>query len=263
MKTLIVSFVLVILFLSIAGIGIVTASEPNNAQAKKLSLPENAVEVSQGVFYLGESIDKGKVVEGYAFVHYVNPAANSKPVWDYEVDIYKFMFGGIRWADTMTYEVNPEGNKLEQGLVMTALEASLNTWDDAITGEFELFDDTLGITSDVFNSGDGTNTITWDDLGSSGIIAANYFWFHTATKEMIESDVRFNTYYTWSVGTCGEYEMDLQSIATHEFGHNGLNDLYRPKSAELTMYGYSDYGEIKKRDLGTGDISGIQALYGG
>jgi hypothetical protein len=57
--------------------------------------------------------------------------------------------------------------------------------------------------------------------------------------------------------------MDLKNIATHEFGHNGLNDLYMPPSIALTMYGYSGYGETDKQTLGTGDISGIQALYGG
>lgn len=50
MKKLIVRFVLVTLFLSIAGVGMVTASKPNNAQAEELNLPENAVEVSPGVF---------------------------------------------------------------------------------------------------------------------------------------------------------------------------------------------------------------------
>ena len=269
MKTLIVSFVLVTLFLSIAGIGMVTASEPNNAQAEKLSLPENAVEVSPGFFYLGKSMDKGNVVEGYAFVHYVKPAASSKPVFDDTVDINKFIYGGIKWADTMQYKVNPSGSGLNDDVVIATLTASLETWDAAIAetpSSFELFDDTLPITEEVFDSGDGINTVTWDDLGSSGIIAANYFWFYSATKEMIESDVRFNTYYDWSVDdTCsGDIQMDLQSIATHEFGHNGLNDLYMSPSVELTMHGWTyESCETKKRDLGTGDISGIQALYGG
>jgi hypothetical protein len=51
-------------------------------------------------------------------------------------------------------------------------------------------------------------------------------------------------------------------MATHEFGHNGLSDLRPPKDQELTMYAYSSLGEIKKRSLGTGDILGIQKLYG-
>ena len=55
--------------------------------------------------------------------------------------------------------------------------------------------------------------------------------------------------------------MDLQNIATHEFGHAaGLDDYYQ---CDLeTMYGYSYYGDIEKRDLYDGDIAGIQKLYG-
>ena len=241
---------------------IVPTKTSANNQNQELTLPEHAVEVSPGVYYLGESMDNGKVVEGYAFVHYVKPAANSNPVdWDETVDIYKFMFGGIKWADTMQYEVNTADSDLEEAEVLNALGASLETWDSETS--FELFNDTLEATTEGFNSSDRINRVTWDDLGSSGIIAANYFWFYTATKEMIESDVRFNTHYVWSTldVPVGDV-MDLQNIATHEFGHNGLNDLYMPKSAALTMYGYGDSGEIHARDLGTGDISGIQALYG-
>ena len=193
MKKLIVSFVLVTLFLSIAGIGMATASKSNNAQAEEFSFPENAVEVAPGVFYLGESIDKGKVVEEYAFVHYAKPATKSKPVWDDTIDKYKFMFGGIKWANTMQYQVNPDGSGLDGDDVMTVLEDSLETWDDAITGDFELFDNTVGTSVKTSVEYDDTNLVMWDDLGSGGTIAVNYFWFYRATKEMVQSDVVFDT----------------------------------------------------------------------
>ena len=56
--------------------------------------------------------------------------------------------------------------------------------------------------------------------------------------------------------------MDLQNIATHEFGHGaGLDDLYEDSCSEETMYGYAENGETKKRTLGSGDIAGIVELY--
>jgi len=259
-----------ILFLSLVGIaliiglvGSVGATGKNQKQNQKIDLLENAKEVSPGVFYLGESMNKGKVVDGYAFVHYAKgskSAARPKPVVDDTVDMYKLLFRGIRWADTMQYEANTTGSRLEDSVVRTALSASLETWDTAITGGFELFG-AIG-TSDKISIGyDNTNLVMWDNLGSDGIIAMNSFWFYRTTKEIVESDVVFNTNYSWSLsGEDGK--MDLQNIATHEFGHNGLADLYVSKSAELTMYGYSGYGETKKQTLGTGDILGIQALYG-
>jgi predicted Zn-dependent protease len=60
--------------------------------------------------------------------------------------------------------------------------------------------------------------------------------------------------------------MDLQNIATHELGHGfGLADLYNTQSQTQilqTMYGYASLGETMKRDLASGDIAGIRALYG-
>jgi len=94
-----------------------------------------------------------------------------------------------------------------------------------------------------------------------GVIAVNYLWYSPRTKEIVESDVIFNTYYTWDV-TGASGAMDLQNIATHEFGHNGLDDLRPPKDWALTMYAYSSLGETIKQDLGVGDILGIQKLYG-
>ena len=56
--------------------------------------------------------------------------------------------------------------------------------------------------------------------------------------------------------------MDLQNIATHELGHSaGMGDLYSGSCSTQTMFGYSGYGEIIKRDLATGDIQGIRKLY--
>jgi hypothetical protein len=57
--------------------------------------------------------------------------------------------------------------------------------------------------------------------------------------------------------------MDLQNIATHEFGHwLVLNDLYKKPARQQTMYGYGAYAETKKRTLESGDIAGLETIYG-
>jgi predicted Zn-dependent protease len=78
----------------------------------------------------------------------------------------------------------------------------------------------------------------------------------------VDFEIVFNTQFAW--GTDGTLSvMDLQNIATHELGHGfGLADLYEDQWSEQTMYGYGSYGEIKKRTLESGDIAGIQKLYG-
>ncbi len=207
-------------------------------------------------------------LEKITFIHYAKDSNRSKPVWDDSVDMYKLMFGGIKWADTMQYEVNPAGSELDATAVMTALGDSLETWDSEIykvNEEFELFDDPK-VLSTKLNPGDldYRNIVVWEDLSEiygANVIAVTSFWFNPALKVIVDSDVVFSTKFDWSLS--GETEkMDLQNIATHEFGHNGLNDLYMPPSVALTMYGYSGYGGTDKRDLGTGDRLGIQKLYG-
>ncbi len=83
-------------------------------------------------------------------------------------------------------------------------------------------------------------------------------------SQILETDLRMNTYYTWSISTNGvSGTMDMQSILTHEFGHwVGLNDLYRNPDYYLTMFGYANYGQTWKQTLGQGDINGIRAVYG-
>jgi hypothetical protein len=154
---------------------------------------------------------------------------------------------------------------LDPAWVLSILSVSSETWDGAVTDEFfgkELFSSPT-LTSDPIISGDGKNSVGWGLL-EPGIIAITTIWYNPATKRIVEFDTVFNTYYQWGDATNPETlnVMDLQNIATHEFGHNGLADLRPPKDAELTMYYASTFGEVKKRTLGVGDILGIQALYG-
>lgn len=280
MKKIILSSLILGVTLATTGVVIAKKSnveqQPANIQfakerGEKLGLLENAEEVAPGVFYLGKSMHKGKAVEGYAFVHYAkdsDKAKKSKPVRDDTYDKYKFLLPSLRlkWADTMTYEVDTEGDSfVGSGDLMTILGDSLETWDEKTSSDIFNSLATLAVDAEP-GENDEHNIIVWRDLGSGGTIAYNSLWFDPVSMEIIDSDVVFNSYYDWAdcdatEASCAD-AMDLQNIATHEFGHNGLGDLYMRPSAELTMHGYSNYGETKKRDLGTGDISGIQELYG-
>jgi len=113
---------------------------------------------------------------------------------------------------------------------------------------------------------DYMNEVVFDDL-DSGIIAVCYTWY--SGDRIVQFDIAFNTDFTWGDadpnddGITDSNVMDLQNIATHELGHGfGLADIYKPKLSQLTMYGYSGYGDVAKRTLEQGDIDGIQALYG-
>lgn len=69
--------------------------------------------------------------------------------------------------------------------------------------------------------------------------------------------------YTWSTASGGESgKYDVQSVATHEFGHwLTLYDLYDSTDSEKTMYEWTASNEIKKRTLDSDDIAGINYIY--
>lgn len=196
-------------------------------------------------------------IEKVTFVHYAKTGDHSKPTWDDTEDSFRLIAGGVKWSATISYEVNSTGSGLASEVVRSTLETSSETWDSQTS--FELFDPP-SVTTETSIGYDTKNRIVWGALDPR-IIAITYLWYVPPTKQIVEFDMVFNTSYTWSTaGASGA--MDLQNIATHEFGHNGLNDLRPPKDWALTMYAYSSLGETYKRTLGYGDILGIKELYG-
>jgi len=109
---------------------------------------------------------------------------------------------------------------------------------------------------------DNKNLITFGNYPQNGVIAVTYTWYDPATRLALESDILFDTDYTWGT-TGGSSLMDFQNIATHEMGHTlGLSDIYTESCSAVTMYGYSDYGDVEKRSLEIPDITGLQIVYG-
>ena len=110
---------------------------------------------------------------------------------------------------------------------------------------------------------DGENTMSWGTIdGPGGIIGVCYYWYYASSKEMVEFDIVFDVEETWSTVEATD-AFDVQNIATHEAGHTlVLGDLRSPKDGALTMHAYTWLGDTVKRTLGSGDISGVQAIYG-
>ena len=231
------------------------------------------------VFAFAGKPDKApRTLEKRVYIHYKK--GHGKPDWvadkkppkddDDHSDHYALLGKGVVWKDDdlpLTVVVNPtNGFGLESGFIVGAVEDSIGEWDWYTSTE--LFYDSVVVNyaaSFDYDSPDGDNEIVFGDYEQDGVIAICYTWGYfggkPSSRMIVEFDIMLDTDYNWGDGELNPVLMDVQNIVTHELGHGiGLADIYY---CELeTMYGYSDYGDIVKRDLYDGDIAGLQKLYG-
>ena len=188
-------------------------------------------------------------------IHYAKSADKARP--SKTSTCFKLL--GSTWANDIQYSVqesiSPE--------LTSSIRASASTWDDA-TGE-TLFSGTFPLTSGkIWGQHDAVNLITYGDYSQDGVIAVTVTWYIPGrTKWAVESDILFDTDFTWGNADKDSTLMDLQNIATHEIGHTlGLSDLYTDACSTVTMYGYSTEGDTTKQTLEIPDITGLSKLYG-
>jgi hypothetical protein len=134
-----------------------------------------------------------------------------------------------------------------------------------------------GITSAAPGSDDGSSVLGFrsrPDLDR--VLASTSFLIDSSNGALIESDIFFNSAFSWSTAPAGETgRFDLESIALHEIGHfSGLGHSAlgeteliatggrRVLSAEAVMFPIAFApGTIAARTLKADDIAGISDLY--
>ena len=177
----------------------------------------------------------------------------------------------IKWkSNSVTVYINPTDGPT---WAYSAIVAAANTWNDVSTSSFKFNTTTSNISyssySRTYPRKDGYNLVTFGPIESKyvwcGIAGQTYTWTYTPLNSQVayitEVDMRINTNY--GINTDGSSSgYDLQSIATHEFGHwLRLMDLYNSGDTEKTMYGRISFGQTNKRSLDQDDIDGITYLY--
>lgn len=230
-----------------------------------LIIPVTAM-AAQPVTPAGNSSDLEKQV----LIHYKNGSV--KPVGGNDkrgTQNYSLLGKGVKWKkQSVDYVINPiNTNNLSEEFVANAVYNAMQEWDDH-TNSTLFGNQIIDYNANWNNSApDYKNEISFGDYSDPNVIAITIIWGRfggpVENREITEYDILFNTKYVWGDGISNSNVMDLQNIATHEIGHGiGLGDLYTVAGSEETMYGYSTYGETKKRDLNTGDLQGLHALYG-
>lgn len=214
-----------------------------------------------------QGADKTKApdLEKIEFIHwkkdFAKPEAAKAPK---PPSCYKFLTPTkIKWKVLpVNYEINPTNpQNIEENFITSTVFSSAETWDAATSKE--LMNDTYTIDyGAAYGVQNYENAVVFGNYPTAGVIAVTAVWYNPAAKAIVEFDVMFDTDWSWGDAATDATKMDLQNIATHELGHGvGLADVYESACSEATMYGYSNYGETKKRTLELPDITGLQKLY--
>ncbi|MBI5148230.1 matrixin family metalloprotease [Candidatus Pacearchaeota archaeon] len=203
-------------------------------------------------------------LEKVTFIHYKkDKVGNALGRPDFALkppQCYKLM--GVKWKSLpVNYQINPTNpQSLDSSFIVSAISAGATEWDTNTASN--LFNSPDVNYSAYYGVQNFNNEISFGNYPIAGVIAVTTVWYTPINRQIVEFDIEFDTDFVWGDATVTNGTMDLQNIATHELGHSvGLADLYNTCTEE-TMYGYSDYNEIKKRTLNTGDLAGIKRLYG-
>jgi len=203
----------------------------------------------------------------YTFIHYAKGYKPVKKVKPTDNSCYSFISKDMEWKVAEDYAINPTNLQgLTEDFVINTINSAISEWEKEKYSGFNIFGDFF-VDYNARFVGDDTNTVSFGDYASDGVIAvcrvSGIFRGPPSSREITEFDVMFDTDFSWGDATANSALMDLQNIATHELGHAlGLGDLYNSECNTQTMYGYSWYGDIQKRDLDSGDIMGLNILYG-
>ncbi|MBW2976048.1 matrixin family metalloprotease [Candidatus Woesearchaeota archaeon] len=197
------TFIGLIVFLMV--LGMVFAGKPDfaekaNPSGKTVSMPKNAVKVSDNVFYLGKALDNGKVVEGYAIMKYKKGygikcdydgicesgehpvkcpdcSGGDDPEEPDASSCYVFLSKGAKWKTIEPYIVDTTNTReLDDEFIRTNLAADIVKWEDA-AGTQILGGEISGTVDGAdTESTDGKNEVYFDNIEEPGAIGVTIIW---------------------------------------------------------------------------------------
>ena len=173
-----------------------------------------------------------------------------------------YVLKDYRWPSaTTTFNVDiPEAD----GLWNTAFEAAMARWNDATIFDFRIRRDTY---EDPCDTGDSENGVGFaDDVCGEAFgemaLAVEQSWFRGT--ETTESNIHFNTAYSWNVYD-GPYQTggwdgieDFRRVAVHELGH--ALGLLHEESTRSIMAAEQRWGSTIVAPQAD-DIAGVAALF--
>jgi hypothetical protein len=174
-----------------------------------------------------------------------------------------FVTSGFKWASGQaTWGYNPTGAPASvAGASSGTLNAAASTWGAQGANFSFVGGGGTGAGTGACGGGtDGANTVGWANQSGS-VLGVTCSWFGGSAgggyAAAVEFDMQLDPEWNWTTGPA--IQIDLQSVALHEFGHAlGLNH-----SAQASAVMFASYpAGSDKRTPAADDIAGITAIYG-
>jgi hypothetical protein len=192
---------------------------------------------------------------------YITKGGTDGSLADFNV---RFGYGQASWpgnSPIVKFKVNDGGIAGRRNAILAAMEI----WNYA-GARFAFSYDGNNAQTDYAQN--GVNEIFWTSNLPAGVMAQNRSTCYVDSGDCFESDIGFNTAYTWNyLSICPSNQNDIQFVATHELGHSlRLLDLYGnmtgySKDIDKMMYGLVEAGQMK-RALTDDEKRGIRWIYG-
>jgi len=275
--------IMLIFALMFLAVSVFVVAKPNFVSAESKSgptvvVPAHAVELAPGIFSLGESQDvDGRIVEGFMFID-KKKGFGHKPKHNPGGDrgggnggakCFEFLAKGAKWKVTEPYVLDTSNSDgMTSNFVASRTATGIDAWDTEVA--FDIFgarDTTSTVDGADTESPDNKNEIFFGDIESEGAIAVAIVWGRffgpPSQREIVEYDIIFDDvdFDFGDADVSGTSVMDYQNIFTHEIGHGAGMGHPQDECTEETMFRFASFGEIKKRTLEVGDISGVNKLY--
>jgi hypothetical protein len=143
----------------------------------------------------------------------------------------------------------------------TAVRNAYKTWSN-VSCSFYASSDQGTVNTATGNSKDYVNSNVWISSWPSNYgqtaLAITTTSYDPQSGKIYDADIKYNPNYSWAVNGAGN-KIDIQSVATHEIGHElGLD---HSQYQDATMFWSTGQGDTSQRSLHSDDIAGVCYIY--